>query len=242
METNRLSGTEFEWSVVGLWGTQPRWPLVKERNVCGRISTCDVVLPSTAISREHFVIHCRFGGCYLEDLNSRAGTYLNVNLGNDLGLFHPDFGIFSDSSQIKGLTPLRVGDVFGQAECFLRLERGPSWTGVDWSECQNSQELLLAIRGTPAGLPRRFGRFVDLCLELLEPDGPDSRIPSPSQTQKESWSAAAELARLVIRRATYFRMPHFLKGKPIHDRDKEDPWQICQKTEAKICQRIRMVF
>jgi sigma-B regulation protein RsbU (phosphoserine phosphatase) len=57
----------------------------------GRNSDCDVVLPSFAVSRQHFKIIREGDSCYIEDLITRGGTWLN-------------------GSQITGRNPLRDGD------------------------------------------------------------------------------------------------------------------------------------
>ncbi len=51
--------------------------LDKPKYVIGRQETCDIVLNVPAVSREHAVIHLNQGKCYIEDLKSRNGTFVN---------------------------------------------------------------------------------------------------------------------------------------------------------------------
>jgi serine phosphatase RsbU (regulator of sigma subunit)/pSer/pThr/pTyr-binding forkhead associated (FHA) protein len=55
-------------------------PLESDTNVLGRHPQCDIVLESAPVSRQHARISMRDGNYFLEDLNSRNGTYLNGKL------------------------------------------------------------------------------------------------------------------------------------------------------------------
>lgn len=52
-------------------------PLTRDQTVLGRYNSCDFILDQPAASREHAQILCRDGIYYLEDLDSRNGTYVN---------------------------------------------------------------------------------------------------------------------------------------------------------------------
>lgn len=54
-----------------------RLPLEDEKTVLGRDPTCKVVIPATAVSRTHAQILRVQGKFYIEDLNSRNGTWVN---------------------------------------------------------------------------------------------------------------------------------------------------------------------
>jgi serine phosphatase RsbU (regulator of sigma subunit)/pSer/pThr/pTyr-binding forkhead associated (FHA) protein len=56
------------------------FPLESDTNVLGRHPQCDIVLESAPVSRQHARISMRDGNYFLEDLNSRNGTYLNGKL------------------------------------------------------------------------------------------------------------------------------------------------------------------
>jgi phosphoserine phosphatase RsbU/P len=79
-------------------------PLERASVVLGRHPGCDLVLESLSVSRQHAKIILNEGNYYLEDLNSRNGTYLNGKLvtrpqslkdGDEIGIcdlsfvFHP---------------------------------------------------------------------------------------------------------------------------------------------------------
>ena len=75
-------------------GNGEQYPLTKERTVLGRHPSCDVMIPESAVSRQHAVITLAHGGAStitLEDLGSRNGTFVN-------------------GEQLVGPTPLNVGD------------------------------------------------------------------------------------------------------------------------------------
>jgi len=70
-----------------------RWTIQNEEMVIGRGGECDLVLPERQVSREHIRIYRGTdGNYYMEDLNSKNGTWLN-------------------GKQVKAATvPLRDGD------------------------------------------------------------------------------------------------------------------------------------
>ena len=48
-----------------------------DRFVLGRNPDCQIVIPITSVSREHAAIVRRQGRYYIEDLQSRNGTFIN---------------------------------------------------------------------------------------------------------------------------------------------------------------------
>ena len=58
-------------------GSRRDFPLPKPRSVVGRISTCDLRIPLSAISRNHCEIYVERGTVRLRDLNSSNGTFHN---------------------------------------------------------------------------------------------------------------------------------------------------------------------
>src|SRR5688572_2432224 len=74
-------------------GIEPgrRIPLRSGRSVIGRSSECEIPLDVAAVSRQHAVIIAEGGTNYVEDLQSRNGTFVNDVL-------------------VKGRTALKHGD------------------------------------------------------------------------------------------------------------------------------------
>ena len=58
-------------------GTRRDFPLPKARSVIGRVSSCDLRIPLSAVSRNHCEIHAERGTMKLRDLNSSNGTFHN---------------------------------------------------------------------------------------------------------------------------------------------------------------------
>src|SRR5262245_37948178 len=65
-----------------------RIPLNGDRLVLGRNPDCQVVIPITSVSREHAAIVVRQGRYYIEDLQSRNGTFVNNQQIMQLTLLH----------------------------------------------------------------------------------------------------------------------------------------------------------
>ena len=58
-------------------GTRRDFPLTKPRSVVGRISSCDLRIPLSAVSRNHCEIFAERGTVKARDLNSSNGTFHN---------------------------------------------------------------------------------------------------------------------------------------------------------------------
>jgi sigma-B regulation protein RsbU (phosphoserine phosphatase) len=82
------------------------FPLERESAVLGRHPDCDIVLDSGAVSRQHARVTCVGGNYYVEDLNSRNGTFVNGRAVNDRQL-------------------LSDGDQLGICELLFSFHRGP---------------------------------------------------------------------------------------------------------------------
>jgi phosphoserine phosphatase RsbU/P len=66
------------WLLIEKGPTQgQRLELNQDRTTFGRSASCDVVVPGTAVSRQHAQVVRSQGNYYLEDLGSRNKTYLN---------------------------------------------------------------------------------------------------------------------------------------------------------------------
>ena len=89
-------------------GTSPgeRVPLDKDKIVLGRNPDCDVVIPVTSVSREHAHIVRVGGKFFVEDLESRNGTFVN-------------------NQQIDGRTPLKNADRIRICDFVAAYEEAP---------------------------------------------------------------------------------------------------------------------
>jgi serine phosphatase RsbU (regulator of sigma subunit)/pSer/pThr/pTyr-binding forkhead associated (FHA) protein len=98
-----------------LQGSNPGelFPLEGESVVLGRHPQCDLVLESASVSRQHAKIILNEGNYYLEDLNSRNGTYLNGKLvtkpqvlkeGDEIGICDLSFAFHADKPEPNAAT------------------------------------------------------------------------------------------------------------------------------------------
>jgi pSer/pThr/pTyr-binding forkhead associated (FHA) protein len=67
----------------------PRIVLDGDRFVMGRLPECQIVLPSAAVARQHAQIVRAGSECYIEDLQSRSGTYVNQQQIHGRALLRP---------------------------------------------------------------------------------------------------------------------------------------------------------
>jgi transcriptional regulator with GAF, ATPase, and Fis domain len=113
-------------------GWTRRVPLGKTALVLGRSSDCDVPLPDPALSRRHCrIVPGEAGGWLVEDLGSRAGTFLG--------------GV-----PLTGSTPLRPGEplLMGSTQVRLQLQpSGPSVLSGDSERDTRNVQLLLQTVG-----------------------------------------------------------------------------------------------
>jgi len=77
----------------------------------GRLESCDVRLTNdTFVSREHAKLHWREHGWWLEDLDSRNGTFV----------INPQD--FFDDIRVNGIIPIEVGQLFRIGRTWLQLD------------------------------------------------------------------------------------------------------------------------
>lgn len=86
-----------------------RWTLASDEMLIGRGNDADIVLPERQVSRYHSKILYRDGRYYLEDLDSKNGTFLN-------------------GQQVKGTAALQDGDEIQIALCVRMLFIGTDVT------------------------------------------------------------------------------------------------------------------
>ncbi|MGW8257321.1 MAG: SpoIIE family protein phosphatase [Thermoguttaceae bacterium] len=85
--------------------------------IFGRHPSCDIVLASGSVSRRHARISNIDGSCYIEDLNSRNGTYLNHQVLTDRHLLKENdlIGICEFSFVFHLAEPGEIADSFVDA-------------------------------------------------------------------------------------------------------------------------------
>lgn len=230
------------WRIVKKSHPLETFLLTSECTICGRDPKCDIVLPFPAVCRQHFQIHCRLGGCYLEDLNSRCGTFLDQGKGCNNGLLRAVCEIQGGGWQIIGLTPLRAGDVFGHPADYLTLERTAPMTANDWTNGTNSQALLLALRGTSAAEPGRLRRFLANCQELLDETNRDEGALRRLSEHADAWTAAAGLARFVVAAATSELLRRIQSNERLRQKWDTEIWRACAEAELRVCTLLRELF
>ena len=57
--------------------SNPHWVVDRAEMVLGRDDSCDIVIPVRQISRQHLRLFLDGGGCVVEDLGSKNGTWVN---------------------------------------------------------------------------------------------------------------------------------------------------------------------
>jgi len=211
------------WRVVNA-SQNVSFPLLKACTSVGRDPDCDIAIPRPAVSRQHFIIHLRSQGCYLEDLHSRGGTYLFPGRVDDGG-----FG------QIIGLTPLRPGDTFGHPACYLTLENDSPLVSGDWRIGNNSQAMLVALRHLGIADPARLQSFIAACHVQLSEDVTgriDLLLAHPDR-----WFTAAEMARCIVAKAS---VDVLTDARNDELRRKLDPdlWRACADAELWVCKLL----
>ena len=90
-----------------IYGLDPgrRIELSREVTICGRNTTCDIPVPSTSVSRQHFRIVRHGDGFYIEDMETVCGTRVN-------------------GQRIRGATQLSDGDRIRTADFEAVFESG----------------------------------------------------------------------------------------------------------------------
>ncbi|MCH3971446.1 MAG: FtsW/RodA/SpoVE family cell cycle protein [Oscillospiraceae bacterium] len=104
--TSLRAGRRREEPVVFLENQKNRKniPVLYWENSLGRSPSCDIVLPDSAVSRDHAVLMRRESGWLLTDTGSKSGTYLN-------------------GQKIKGSTKVIPGDLIGIGRTNLIFRR-----------------------------------------------------------------------------------------------------------------------
>jgi hypothetical protein len=111
----QLAGLTADLPAVGLLARLRQWrlgtpeglrlplQLVRDRPLTlGRGQTCDVVVAHDTVSRRHAEISREAGGCYVSDLGSTNGTWI-------------------DGRRVDGVEPVRCGDQMLLGGCLVVL-------------------------------------------------------------------------------------------------------------------------
>jgi serine phosphatase RsbU (regulator of sigma subunit)/pSer/pThr/pTyr-binding forkhead associated (FHA) protein len=189
-------------------------PLEGDRFILGRNPDCGIVIPVTSVSREHAQILRIAGRFFIEDKQSRNGTYVN-------------------NQQISARTPLKNNDrirICDFIAAFLDVppaangdDEGPSTVEAMLShtshlllETQPAEKLrtLLEISANLAKtlqldalLPKiadslfHLFRQADRCFLIVAGEGPDKLQPRVVKTRRAADESTARFSRSIVRRA-----------------------------------------
>lgn len=143
-------------------GTQ--FPITVERTILGRHPTCQVVLNSNVVSRQHAQVLESHGTFYIEDLRSRNGTFVNER-------------------RISGRTELNDGDAIRLCDMVLHFVLFPSVTQLAPNTAQRPPRVDSdTIDALKSGMLDQSQLFEISSDELPQFDGSTSirRLPSDS--------------------------------------------------------------
>ena len=145
------------------------FPLEKDTIVLGRHPECDIVVDLGAISRQHARILWIEGASYVEDLNSRNGTFVNeqriegrqkLKQGDELRICDVTFEFVEDATVSTGLTEraILVDDerATGGSTIMSKLDVSTGSSGLRLTV--NAEAKLKAL----LEIGRNLGRAIDL--------------------------------------------------------------------------------
>jgi serine phosphatase RsbU (regulator of sigma subunit)/pSer/pThr/pTyr-binding forkhead associated (FHA) protein len=214
-------------SLLVLKGTNQgqRVPLSAERSVLGRNPDCHVVIAGTAVSREHAQIVYVQGKFYIEDKQSRNGTFVNNQQINGRTLLHEGDRIkicdalftFHDGGSAKPPLPSDPPDEPepDEAESSSTVEATVSGVGSNLLlETQPAEKLaaLLEISNNLRNtleldplLPKivdslfQLFRQADRGFIILREEGSGKLIPKVIKTRRASAEASARFSRSIVK-------------------------------------------
>ena len=188
-------------------------PIVRQRTLIGRGQTCDIVLDSALVSRQHAAIVQRDDGLYLEDLGSRNGARVN-------------------STESRGTVELKIGDVIELGDQSMQVVEREQGNDAVTAERRAAMTLSFdAARPEQSGQPdvqnaaqRRAGTIellggvVEKALGLGKIDEAEHLLSSHLSaliSEAESGvlvtgDAAAPAARTAVRLAAATSKPHWM--------------------------------
>jgi serine phosphatase RsbU (regulator of sigma subunit) len=159
-------------------------PLGTAPVVLGRSPGCDVVIPSTAVSRQHSRIEWRQGSYLIMDLDTRNGTFLNNQQlaaptplkGNDRIRICDFLCVFLDrspaSEEARSAEPLFQALSEGREEVGGKIQYQVSPGGSGEEECRRLRESLetnhvFLVRAEATSLPGTLGEGDPAVLKIL---------------------------------------------------------------------------
>jgi sigma-B regulation protein RsbU (phosphoserine phosphatase) len=145
---------------------------LKPRTVIGRAEDCDIYFPDDRLSRHHAEIELRPEGCFLVDLDSTNGTYLNgERVEAERRLARGDRITAGDATLVFEERELKAfgGSVPAAAPSAMRLTRSV----IDVGQLVKDDRVLGALSRVTSALvahstlPDLYGRILDLVLEII---------------------------------------------------------------------------
>ncbi len=154
-------------------------PLGQAPVILGRTPDCEVFIPLGPVSRRHARIVCVEGDYFLDDLESRNGTFLNNKLlGTRTALKNGDririadfIAAFLDPGPAPGTALAEALDPAGDLGGTIALSLSvPPFTQAEWLTAVDPVPMLEFLSTTEAGSERKFRLFVCACAR--RPRGP----------------------------------------------------------------------
>jgi phosphoserine phosphatase RsbU/P len=203
-----------------------RIPLNGDRFVLGRNPDCQVVIPITSVSREHAAIVVRQGRYYIEDMQSRNGTFVNNQQILQLTLLHHndriricDFvAVFLDSSSTLPLPQELVREeeeAEEEVESSTTVEAALSQSSSLLLQSQPAERLqaLLDISRNlsktleldpllPKIVDSLFQLFkqADRCFIILAEEGTGKLIPKVIKTRRPQDETNARFSKSIVKK------------------------------------------
>ena len=112
----------------------PRYPVANQRQIIGRSEESEIALLEPTVSRKHAAIECKKGEVWLEDLQSKHGSFVNSKRVNRTLLKVGDIVVFglsivlrleSTDQEVPPAMPLRVPGSINAPFSPMRATEGP---------------------------------------------------------------------------------------------------------------------
>jgi hypothetical protein len=188
------------------------------------------------MSRRHSRITRRGGRYFLEDLDSKSGTYLNM-------------------AQIRGLSPLRDGDRIG-IPVFEVIFASPEepMAEADWFASTDPQRLLGWSQANIPLSERRIRLFVAACNRQFDLAGPHDDVVAKRERDPDAtavgrcmadlWQEATGAVRKAVEKVSApLAWPnHAREGRPPRRRSEDERWTGLEHAEEVLCHLLRDII